>query len=83
MSRRLPIWCDMNSSLDPSDWSDLRSLGHRMMDDMFDHLESLRDGPVWRPMPADVRADFHQPLPRDPASAEAVYARSDGWSCPM
>ena len=44
-----------------------------MMDDMFDHMESLRDGPVWRPMPADVRADFRQPLPHRATPAEAVY----------
>ena len=46
---------DRNDSLDPSDWSGLRALGHRMVDDMFDHLRSLRDGPVWRPMPEAVR----------------------------
>jgi glutamate/tyrosine decarboxylase-like PLP-dependent enzyme len=63
----------MTSSLDPSEWSGLRSLGHRMMDDMFDHLEALREGPVWRPMPADVRAEFRQTLPREPMAAEAVY----------
>ena len=38
-------------SLDPTDWSELRSLGHRMLDDMFDHLGGLRDRPVWQPMP--------------------------------
>ena len=38
-------------SLDPADWSGLRALGHRMLDDMFDHVAGLRDGPVWRPMP--------------------------------
>ena len=60
-------------SLDPSDATDLRALGHRMIDDMFDHLETLRDGPVWRPMPETVREGLRQPLPRDPTSAEAVY----------
>jgi len=33
-------------SLDPADWTNLRALGHRMIDDMFDHLQSLPDGPV-------------------------------------
>lgn len=63
---------DMNS-LDPSDWTSLRSLGHRMVDDMFDHLASLRDGPVWRPMPTDVRKELQRPLPRGPRPVEAVY----------
>ena len=60
-------------SLDPADWTDLRALGHRMIDDMFDHLENLRDGPVWRPMPEALRRELRQPMPRDPSSAEAVY----------
>src|ERR1700710_450882 len=61
-------------SLDPANWSDLRALGHRMLDDMFDHLAELRDGPVWRPMPAAVRQELRRALPRGPTPAEDVYA---------
>jgi glutamate/tyrosine decarboxylase-like PLP-dependent enzyme len=61
-------------SLDPSDWSDLRALGHRMLDDMFDDLETLRDGPVWQPMPEPVRAAWAEALPRAGADPDAVYA---------
>jgi aromatic-L-amino-acid decarboxylase len=60
-------------SLDPTDWTDLRALGHRMVDDMFDHLETLRDGPVWRPMPDGARGQLRQGLPRGPTPAETVY----------
>jgi glutamate/tyrosine decarboxylase-like PLP-dependent enzyme len=60
-------------SLDPTDWTDLRSLGHRMVDDMFDHLQALRDGPVWRPMPQQARQELRRALPRHPASAGSVY----------
>jgi aromatic-L-amino-acid decarboxylase len=60
-------------SLDPADWSDLRALGHRMVDDMIDHLRTLRDGPVWQPMPPSVRQAWRQPLPRDPTPLAAVY----------
>ncbi len=60
-------------SLDPVDWSDLRALGHRMVEDMFDHLETLRDGPVWRPMPQALRQDLTAKLPRKPTSADSVY----------
>jgi glutamate/tyrosine decarboxylase-like PLP-dependent enzyme len=61
-------------SLDPADWTDLRSLGHRMVDDMFDHLETLRDGPVWRSMPEQARQELRRALPRGPTPVEAVYA---------
>ena len=60
-------------SLDPADWSDLRALGHRMVDDMFDHLGGLREGPVWRPMPEASRLALRRGLPRGPTPAEAVY----------
>ena len=53
-------------SLDPDDWSGLRVLGHRMLDDMFDHLSGLRDGPVWRPMPDAARQELRSALPRGP-----------------
>ncbi len=62
-----------NTSLDPDDWTDLRALGHRMVDDMFDHLATLRDHPVWQPMPEALRQELRQPLPRGPSPAEAVY----------
>ena len=60
-------------SLDPDDWSDLRALGHRMVDDMFDHLETLRDGPVWQKMPDSLRRELQQRLPREPSPAASVY----------
>jgi aromatic-L-amino-acid/L-tryptophan decarboxylase len=60
-------------SLDPTDWSTLRNLGHRMLDDMFDHLGGQADGPVWQKMPAVLRAELHAPLPREPGDPEAAY----------
>jgi glutamate/tyrosine decarboxylase-like PLP-dependent enzyme len=62
-----------NHTLDPADWSELRALGHRMMDDMIDHLAGLRDGPVWRKMPPEVRANFKKPLPAAGADLTALY----------
>jgi aromatic-L-amino-acid/L-tryptophan decarboxylase len=63
------------STLDPADWSALRELGHQMLDDMVDHLATLRDGPVWQPMPAPVREAFRGPLPAHSTPPEALYAR--------
>ena len=58
-------------SLDPDDWSELRGLGHRMLDDMIDHLANLRDGPVWQPPPTGER--WQQPLPHAPQDVAALY----------
>ncbi|MDE2391153.1 MAG: cytochrome D ubiquinol oxidase subunit I, partial [Rhodospirillales bacterium] len=63
------------STLDPADWSSLRALGHQMLDDMVDHLASLREQPVWRPMPEAVRQSFTAPLPSSGKDTEALYAR--------
>ncbi len=62
------------SGLDPEDWSELRALGHTMLDDMFDRLAGLRATPVWQRMPDGLREELHAPLPDQGASAEAVYA---------
>ena len=46
-----------------------------MLDDMFDHLETLRARPVWQPIPPAVRASFHEPLPKAPTDVADVHAR--------
>ncbi|NYE60206.1 glutamate/tyrosine decarboxylase-like PLP-dependent enzyme [Duganella sp. 1224] len=49
--------------LDPADWQAFRAQGHRMLDDMIDYLQNLRQRPVWQPVPQEARAAFHAPLP--------------------
>jgi glutamate/tyrosine decarboxylase-like PLP-dependent enzyme len=63
-----------DANLDPADWGALRALGHRMLDEVFDELAGLRDGPVWRPMPTEVRGSWREPLPREARDPAAVYA---------
>ena len=46
-----------------------------MLDDMFDHLERLAEGPVWREPPAAIRATFREPLPEGPTDLPQVHAR--------
>lgn len=69
---------DAEKSLDPhneSDWSELRDLGHRMVDAMFDHLQGRRNQPVWQPLPNDVRRDIEKDgVPRKGEGAESAYA---------
>ena len=61
-------------SLDPDDWTDLRALGHRILDDLFDGMASVRERSVWQQTPGSVRQALRSPLPRAPETAEAVYA---------
>ncbi|GAO35722.1 cytochrome D ubiquinol oxidase subunit I [Sulfuricella sp. T08] len=60
-------------SLDPSDWQDFRTQGHRMLDDMLDYLEHIRERPVWQPIPQDVRDKFNQGLPQEPGDLAAAH----------
>jgi len=38
-----------NETLDPSDWKNLRTQAHHMLDDMLDYTEHIRERPVWQP----------------------------------
>ena len=60
-------------TLDPENWDELRALGHRMLDDMFDYLARIRERPVWRPFPEAVKERLAEPLPHEGRPAEAVY----------
>jgi aromatic-L-amino-acid/L-tryptophan decarboxylase len=63
------------TSLDPPDWREIRCDGHRMLDDMFDHLETLRDQPVWRAPSQASLGDIREPMPRQPAPLRDVHAQ--------
>jgi aromatic-L-amino-acid decarboxylase len=45
-----------------------------MVDEMLEYLRTVRDRPVWRPVPADVRKRLSgAPAPRKPTPARDVY----------
>ena len=44
-----------------------------MVDEMLEYLRTVRERPVWRSVPADVRRRLSGPVPREPSSATAVY----------
>ncbi len=60
-------------SLDPPDWPSFRQQAHRMLDDMLGAIETIREQPVWQPIPNAVRARFRAALPLKPTSLEAVH----------
>jgi glutamate/tyrosine decarboxylase-like PLP-dependent enzyme len=62
-----------NETLDPSDWKNLRTQAHHMLDDMLDYTEHIRERPVWQPMPDELRARFRGVVPRLPADLAAVH----------
>jgi aromatic-L-amino-acid decarboxylase len=60
-------------SLDPANWESLRQLGHKMVDDMLDYLQHVRERPVWEKPSTDAIKNLEQPLPLAPQAAAAVY----------
>jgi len=60
-------------TLDPDDWSELRTMGHRMLDDMFEYIEHVRERPVWQPIPQAARERFNADLPREPSEIGEAY----------
>jgi len=60
-------------TLDPENWEAMRALAHRMVDDAITYLETVRERPVWQPVPDEVAAHFEEPAPREPEGADSVY----------
>lgn len=55
-------------TLDPDDWDAFRAQSHRMLDDMLDYVQQIRQRPVWQAPPEASRERFRQPLPQAPGS---------------
>src|SRR5258708_6006707 len=68
-----PLPAEFHGSLDPVDWRSIRAQGHRMLDDILDYAENIRDRPVWQPIPDQVRNRFREDLPAAPTELAAVH----------
>ena len=60
-------------SLDPPDWSIVRATGHRMVDDMLDWQQSVRERAPWQPVPTDVTNRIDEPVPYRGMPLDQVY----------
>jgi aromatic-L-amino-acid/L-tryptophan decarboxylase len=62
----------VEETLDPKDWESMRALGHRILDDMMDYLETLRDRPAWQHAPHNVKMHFEGSPPVVPQTPEEI-----------
>ncbi len=60
-------------SLDPSDWEEIRVLGHQMIDDMMNYLQTVRERPAWKKPSNYAINSLQQNLPQHPQDAGSVY----------
>jgi aromatic-L-amino-acid/L-tryptophan decarboxylase len=65
--------------LGTGDLEEFRRAGHALIDAVADHLEALPGGPVWQPLPDDLRAALLElPLPDGPTGLEELAERMAG-----
>ena len=60
--------------LDPSDWDSFAEHAHALLDRMIARLRHAGDGPVWRPVPDDVKRRLAQPAPAQPEAIDHLLA---------
>jgi glutamate/tyrosine decarboxylase-like PLP-dependent enzyme len=60
-------------TLDPENWEDFKALGHKMFDEMIEHLKNIRQQPVWRQVPNEVKDKFRIPIPIEPQDRKQIY----------
>lgn len=60
-------------TLDPENWDEMLSLAHRMVDDALTYLQTVRQRPVWKPIPKQVADNLRSPAPDEPSDPNQVY----------
>ena len=71
-----------SETLDPQDWDQLRAQAHRMLDETIDYIANIREQPVWRPIPDEVRARFREGLPREASELGEIYREYSDFIAP-
>ncbi|CAF1061471.1 unnamed protein product [Rotaria sordida] len=74
---------NINLSLDPINWSSAQYVSPNLLDSLLNFIETVRDRPVWQPIPTDVRLrlenesypQFDKPL--SDKAAEIIKRESD------
>lgn len=65
---------DNNTSLDPTDWFSSRNLAHQILDSSIQTIQSIRNGPVWQPVPKEIRSIIeNEPVPEHSQSLSNIY----------
>ena len=62
-----------DETLDPEGWDEMRAMGHRMLDDVFDDLERVRTRKPWQRLPDAAKASLNVPAPHGEQPLETIY----------
>jgi glutamate/tyrosine decarboxylase-like PLP-dependent enzyme len=74
MSPRRRRGASDGDSLDPVDWEAFKRSFHAAVDQAIDHLRTIREQPVWRPTPDEVKQRLTSALPHEPEPLDALLA---------
>jgi aromatic-L-amino-acid/L-tryptophan decarboxylase len=61
-----------DQSLDPSDWDALENVFHAAVTQGMAHVRNVREQPVWRPTPDEVKARLSANLPQQPTPVDQL-----------
>lgn len=60
-------------NLDPKNWDSMRALGHKMIDDMINYLQDIKNQPSWKAIPDEIKKKYHYDIPEEPTAVEEIY----------
>jgi aromatic-L-amino-acid/L-tryptophan decarboxylase len=70
-------------NLDPEDWEAFRNFAHELVDAMVDRHRDMAAGPVWRPVPEDVKARIGATAPAAPTPYDEIRRDLDELVLPF
>jgi aromatic-L-amino-acid decarboxylase len=62
----------LEPTLDPADWSEVRRMGHELLDELIDRLSTVGEQAAWTPIPPEVKARLELPAARLPTDLPKV-----------
>jgi glutamate/tyrosine decarboxylase-like PLP-dependent enzyme len=65
---------EIENTLDPKNWTQMRELGHRMIDDIMDYLQNIREQPVWKKIPDGLKYYYEKDIPLNPQNIQDIYS---------
>lgn len=73
---------DAPGDLDPEDWGLFRRQMHDLVDRLTDKMEHVREGPVWRPVPDDIKKQIDVALPMEGIGTDETLKMIDDLILP-
>jgi aromatic-L-amino-acid decarboxylase len=61
-------------TLDPEDWAETRRTFHQAVDFCLDAMQTVRERPVWQPMPDEIKSQFRESVPRTEQPLSKIFS---------